>query len=62
MKEHLETLENILDGNLPKNIIADAGYGRTFVFLNESHRKSDCFRQHGGRFTDEALDYLQSWS
>lgn len=27
MKEHLETLKAMLDGKLPKNVIADAGYG-----------------------------------
>ena len=41
MKEHLETVKNILDGTFPKNVIADAGYGRPLVFKFEQKRKSE---------------------
>jgi len=38
LKEHMETVKKILDGKLPKNVIADAGYGseENYEFLEES--------------------------
>nr|WP_242822966.1 transposase [Syntrophobotulus glycolicus] len=41
LKEHLETLETILDGKLPKSIIADAGYGseENYEYLESKKRK-----------------------
>ena len=38
MKEHLETVKRILDGKLPCNIIADAGYGseENYEYLEEN--------------------------
>lgn len=42
MKDHLETLEKILDGKLPENIIADAGYGseENYEYLQEKELRS----------------------
>jgi hypothetical protein len=53
MKEHLDTVKGILDGKLPKNVIADAGYGseenyeyledngvQHFVKYNTFHKES----------------------
>lgn len=42
MKDHLETLENMLNGNLPENIIADAGYGseENYEYLKEKELRS----------------------
>lgn len=68
MKEHLETLKNVLDGKLPKNIIADAGYGseENYEYLEETqlqhYVKYNTFHKEASKKWKSDMTKVQNFS
>jgi Transposase and inactivated derivatives len=68
MKEHLETVKTILDDKLPKNIIADAGYGseENYEYLEENKRghyvKYNTFHKENSKKWKADITKVQNFS
>lgn len=67
MKEHLEALKKGLEGKLPRNVVADAGYGseENYEYLQEAglgnYVKYNTFHKEASRKWKSDLTRVQNW-
>lgn len=68
MKEHLETVKDMLGGTLPKNIIADAGYGseENYEYLQDNqlqhYVKYNTFHKEASKRWKDDITKVQNFS
>lgn len=67
MKEHFEELKQVLGGKLPRNVVADAGYGseENYEYLQEAklgnYVKYNTFHKEASRKWKSDLTRVQNW-